>query len=239
MNRYTLPTLGIACLLSGLAVAQAQRPASTASRAPATASATGFADTATRPGDPVQGQAKADAERCIECHGALGQGAGHASGAEGQFPRLAGQHPRYLLKQLADFRSGRRPHDVMAIMASSVDVDDLRDIVAFFASRPRQGGDGSGGRPQAQSLFLYGDAARGLAACAACHGSTALGNAGSQAEAAVPALAGQEYFYLERQLLAWRSGWRSNGPTGAMNQVAKLLTDEEIRQLAAYLSGLP
>jgi cytochrome c553 len=70
-------------------------------------------------------------------------------------------------------------------------------------------------------------------------GSTALGNAGSQAEAAVPALAGQEHFYLERQLLAWRSGWRSNGPNGAMNQVAKLLSDEEIRQLAAYLSGLP
>jgi cytochrome c553 len=171
MNRYTLPILGIACLLSGLAVAQVHRPAPAASRASASASATRLAETATRPGDPVQGQAKADAERCIECHGALGQGAGHSSGAEGQFPRLAGQHPRYLLKQLADFRSGRRPHDVMAIMASSVDVDDLRDIVAFFASRPRHGGDGSGGRPHAQSLFLYGDAARGLAACAACHGA--------------------------------------------------------------------
>ena len=59
-------------------------------------------------GDPVLGREKADSERCMECHGVDGHGAGHANGPEGKFAKLAGQHPDYLLKQIRDFRSGAR-----------------------------------------------------------------------------------------------------------------------------------
>ena len=59
-------------------------------------------------GDPVVGREKADAERCIECHGIDGQGQGHSNGPEGKFARLAGQDIAYFLKQIQDFRSGAR-----------------------------------------------------------------------------------------------------------------------------------
>lgn len=239
MNRHLMRSVALACLVPVLAVAQASRAAASRPKpAPPVQAAAAATGNPVRPGDPVQGQAKADAERCIECHGSEGQGAGHANGAEGKFPKLAGQHPGYLLKQLDDFRSARRKHDVMGLMARSVEAEDLRDIVAFFATRPRAGGDGRGERAEARALFLQGDAARSLAACAGCHGNSAQGSAGTGGAAPVPALAGQEYLYLERQLLDWRSGWRSNGPDGAMNQVARLLTETEISHLAAFLSGL-
>ena len=75
-----------------------------------------------------------------------------------------------------------------------------------------------------------------MPACASCHGASAQGSAG--AANPVPALAGQQYPYLERQLLDWRSGWRANSADGVMNQATRALTDTEIQQLASFLSGL-
>lgn len=83
-----------------------------------------------RPGDAALGQGKADAERCIECHGADGQGQGHSNGPEGKFARLAGQQAAYIVKQIQDFRSGARKHDQMAIMARSITDEDAADIAA-------------------------------------------------------------------------------------------------------------
>lgn len=177
------------------------------------------------------GRLKADSERCIECHGPDGQGAEHSNGPEGKFPKLAGQHPEYLLKQLQDFRSGARKHDVMGLMANSVEWADLRDIVAFFASRPRAAGDGSHDAV-GQQLYLQGDATRGIPACASCHGADARGLAQAPG-GPVPALSD-----LERQLLDWRSGWRRNSAGGAMNTAVRALSEAEVRQVSLYLSGL-
>lgn len=187
-------------------------------------------------GNVSRGQALADSERCIECHGPEGQGAEHSNGPEGKFPKLAGQHTAYLIKQLQDFRSGARKHDVMGLMAKSVELAELRDIVAFFASRPRAAGDGSFDA-NGQQIYLHGDAARGIPACATCHGADAKGQA-SSGGGPVPALIGQEYIYLERQLLDWRSGWRRNSAGGAMNTAVQMLSEAEVRQVALYLSGL-
>lgn len=93
-----------------------------------------------RPGDAALGQHKADAERCIECHGADGQGHGHSNGPEGKFARLAGQQAAYIVKQIQDFRSGARKHDQMAIMARSITDEDAADIAAYFASLPSMRG---------------------------------------------------------------------------------------------------
>lgn len=193
------------------------------------------------PGDIALGQAKADSERCIECHGPEGQGAQHSNGPEGKFPKLAGQHPDYLYKQLMDFRSGARKHDVMSLMARSVEPADLRDIVAFFASRPRAVGEGGPVSERARTLHLQGDAARGVPPCATCHGEQGLGSSSGSGGArgvVTPLLAGQEYLYLERQLLDWRSGWRTNSPGGVMNQAVAPLSEAELKDLANYLSGL-
>lgn len=191
-----------------------------------------------RMGDPVLGKEKADSERCIECHGIEGHGAGHANGPEGKFAKLAGQQPAYILKQIQDFRSGARRHDQMAIMARSVSDEDVRDIAAYFASQKPMRGEGvaqSERVQQARALFVQGDASRGIAACATCHGDQ---GEGRPAMPEVPRIGGQEWRYLDKQLREWRSGERRNAPDGVMNRVTRALRDEEIEALASYLSGI-
>jgi cytochrome c553 len=188
-------------------------------------------------GDPVAGKQKADAERCMECHGPEGQGAGHSNGAEGKFPKLAGQRRDYLAKQLLNFRTGERKHDKMNMMARSVSEDDLLDIVAYYSSQSRMQGDGQGDNPVGRELFAQGDAERDIAACVNCHGDGAA-RVDLPAGTPVPELRGQAWRYLEQQLLDWRSGWRRNSAGGVMNRTTRALTDGEIVALASYLSGL-
>ncbi len=186
-------------------------------------------------GNPLLGREKIDSERCQECHGVDGQGAGHANGPEGKFAKLAGQDAAYLVKQMQDFRSGARKHDQMAIMARSVSDEDVRDISAYFASLPAMKGEPD---PKAaatsaigQRLHEQGDATRGVLACASCHSPQA------QGAALAPRIAGQEWRYLDKQLRDWRSGDRKNSPDGVMNKALAPLSDAEIEALATHLAS--
>jgi cytochrome c553 len=180
-------------------------------------------------GDVDAGRVKSESERCQECHGADGNG----NGQDGKFAKLAGQYPDYIVKQLQDFRSGARKHDLMGIMARSLDEPDLADIAVYYAGLERMHGAPSGAaRADAARLFAEGAPARGIVACAACHGAQGKGTG----NAAFPVIAGQEVKYLQNQLLAWRSGERANSAGGVMNGVAKGLTDAEIEALAHYVS---
>jgi cytochrome c553 len=173
-------------------------------------------------GDVAAGRIKSESERCQECHGADGNG----NGEDGKFARLAGQYPAYIVKELQDFRSGARKHDVMMIMARSLEESDLADIAAYYGGLPAMRGAATRADTEAaQRLF---------AACAACHGAQGKGNG----NAVFPVIGGQDAKYLRTQLLAWRSGERRNSPGGAMNDAAKGLTDAEIDLLAHYLSGI-
>ncbi len=123
----------------------------------------------------------------------------------------------------------------MAMMANSISDTDLADIAAYFSA---EGGMPSGaaqaGRDQsAAQLYLHGDAARGIAACAACHGADGQGVVG-----AAPVIGGQGLRYLAQQLANWRSGERVNSAGGVMNQAAKTLSDAEIEALAQYVAGM-
>lgn len=201
-------------------------------------------------GDAQLGAQKADSERCLECHSTAVTGSDRSLGTEGKFPKLDGQAPDYILKQIRDFRSGARNHDFMQIMARSVSDEDVADIAAYFHSLPLMKGDGrSGARPgepvpgdAATGLRLYtqGDAARGIPACASCHGEGGRSQLQGQGPAAVrvPHIGGQEWRYLDKQLRDWRSGERRNSAGGVMSQVTRSLSDAEIESLANYLSGL-
>lgn len=186
-------------------------------------------------GNPVLGREKIDSERCQECHGIDGQGAGHGNGPEGKFAKLAGQDAAYLLKQMRDFRSGARKHDQMAIMARSVSDEDVRDISAYFASLPVMKGEPDPKAATAsaigQRLYEQGDATRGVLACASCHSPQAKG------AALAPRIAGQEWRYLDKQLRDWRSGDRKNSPDGVMNKALSPLSDAEIEALATHLAS--
>lgn len=198
----------------------------------AAGAATTAATTALR-GNTVLGKEKSDAERCQECHGTQGQGS--ASEPDGKFAKLAGQYPEYIVKQVRNFRTGERRHDVMAIMARSIDDTDAADIAAYFAAQDRMRGDGTGDSPGARQLYTQGDAARNIAACAECHGAQGQGKSAGKEQ--FPVIGGQDRRYLEKQLIEWRSGERRNSPGAVMNHVAKALTDPEIKALAAYIAG--
>jgi cytochrome c553 len=188
-------------------------------------------------GDAVAGQVKAESERCLECHGNAGEGHGFSNGADGKFAKLVGQYPEYIVKQVEDFRAGKRRNDFMTMMANSISDTDLADIAAYFASQNKMQpdieitGDGAIGR----NLFINGDATRNIVACISCHGVDGQGIAGSTVN---PIIGGQGQTYLASQLFDWRSGARSNSVGGVMNMVTKSLTDEEIRSLANYAAGL-
>lgn len=187
---------------------------------------------AARKGDPLAGAEKSDAERCQECHGTHGQGS-----HEGRFARLAGQSPQYIIRQVEAFRSGARKNDIMAIMARSVADEDLLDIAAYFASQKPIAGNGAGQTPAARALYASGDPARGIPACAVCHGESGKGS--DAGPVIYPLIAGQEFHYVEKQLLDWRHGLRADSPDGVMVRISKALTEAEITALATYLAGLP
>lgn len=188
-------------------------------------------------GDPVAGKLKAEDERCQECHGHDGNANDIEDGIGniGKFPRLAGQLPTYLLKQIRDFRSGARQNDSMFIMARSLNDRDAADILAYFASQ-KVAGEKDGEAAYGRRLFAQGDAARGIPACAGCHGEAGQGQ--QVGDAAYPRLAGQHRRYVTKQLTEWRAGERKNSQGGVMNIITRQLSDNDIDQLAAYVAGL-
>jgi len=185
-------------------------------------------------GDAAAGKAKTAA--CGACHGADGN-----SAAPG-FPKLAGQNEKYLLKQLQDIKSGARPVATMVGQLDNLSQQDLEDIAAFFSS---QSGTVGLADPElvvrGEQIYRAGDAAKGVAACTACHSPTGNGNA----EAGYPRLGGQHAEYVETQLKAFRTGAEepekgriNDGETRIMRDVAKSMSDLDIRAVASYVQGL-
>jgi cytochrome c553 len=186
-------------------------------------------------GNALAGKAKAEDERCIECHGHDGNANDIEDGVGniGKFPRLASQHPGYIIKQFKEFRSGKRNNETMAVMSKTVSDADLADIAAYFASQKLLPGNSEGSNPLGRNLFLAGDAARGILPCAGCHSGAA-----QEASPETPRIAGQHRRYLQKQLIEWRAGERRNSPGDVMNVVTKGLSDAEIDALANYVSSL-
>ena len=181
-------------------------------------------------GNPIIGKEKSDAGRCQECHGADG------NSSDAKIPHHAGQYAGYLIKQLGDFQSGARKHEIMSIMAEDLNAADKADIAAYFAGQKPMQGEGAAVNPLASNLFVNGDQARDIPACSSCHGDSGKGRV--VGNVFYPVIGGQRRVYLRSQLVSWKLGERSNSPNGVMNKIAKLLSDDEIDALADYISGL-
>jgi len=194
-----------------------------------------------QPGNAEAGASKATA--CAACHGTDG------NSVDPQYPKLAGQHERYIARHLALYKSGERENAIMLGFAAALSPQDMRDVGAYFATKTASPGmaddsliatgDNAGRKYYSvgEALFRSGDAERGVAACAACHGPVGRGNPGP----AYPQLAGQHANYTATQLKAFRSGavyGRDANANAVMMGVAKYLTDEEIGSLASYIEGL-
>ena len=168
--------------------------------------------------------------RCPACHAADGNSPAAAN------PKLAGQHPEYLAKQLANFKENKaRKNPVMLGFASALSADDMANVAAHFsAQKPKEGAARNPATLKlGEKIYRGGVADKGIAACAGCHGP-----AGAGIPAQYPRLAGQWSDYTKAQLTAFRAGDRLNDPQGMMRGVAAKLSDKEIDAVADYIAGL-
>ncbi|MFM0039742.1 c-type cytochrome [Paraburkholderia strydomiana] len=216
MNRLskTLMVLHVAAGLSGLAIqARAADPA--------------------KP-DVNRGQAIA-VQVCASCHGADGNSAG------GAYPKLAGQHPEYLVKQLQDFKiqpgakQPARNNAIMAGMAAALSEQDMVNVAAYFASQTPKPGYAHNKNTVAlgQRIYRGGIADKGVPACASCHGPT-----GQGIPSQFPRMSGQWAEYSVAQLAAFTQGPGARNNNEAMHTIASRLSDSEIKAVADYIAGL-
>jgi len=183
--------------------------------------------TAHAAGDVEAGKTKS--AMCTACHGADG------NSPAPNFPKLAGQHADYLAKQLKEFKSGERKDATMNGMAAALSEQDMADIAAFYAAQ--KGTIGSAAEDKValgETIYRAGNAASGVAACAACHGPTGAGNP----MAKFPSLNGQHADYTMVQLKNFRGRTRANDAGSMMRGVAKMMSDAEIEAVAQYIQGL-
>ena len=176
--------------------------------------------------DLVKGQASFTAV-CASCHGADGNSGTPAN------PKLSQQHPEYLVKQLQEFKSGKRKNAIMAGFAGALSEEDMRNIAYWATSQKAKPGFAKDKELVAlgERIFRGGVQDRQIAACAGCHSPN-----GAGIPAQYPRLAGQHAEYVATQLTSFRDGVRKN--SSQMTQVAAKLNDREIRALADYVAGL-
>ena len=165
--------------------------------------------------------------KCFICHGVDGESSSPA------FPRLAGQNAGYVMRQLADYKSGKRKSSTMQPMVEDLSAADFKSLGEFFASRPTMGHAVEDVELAQVGRFVYlrGNPYTGVAACATCHGSDGHGTE------ALPRLAGQHAQYTENQLKSFNKRERTND-NAVMHGIASKLSELELKSVAAYLSGL-
>jgi cytochrome c553 len=191
----------------------------------ATAQAAETAPPAAKP-DLAKGQAIAT-QVCGACHAHDGTRGAAAN------PIIAGQHPEYLVKQLTEFKSGKRKNAIMAGFAGMLSPEDMGNVSAYYASRTASPGTAKNKDTirLGERIWRGGIAEKAVPACAGCHGPT-----GAGIPAQYPRLAAQHAEYAETQLLAFRSGARANN--AQMTAIGAKLSDREIKAVADYAAGL-
>jgi cytochrome c553 len=200
----------LACMaflvLSGAAMAQEAKPAA-------------------KP-DLAKGQ-ETSTKVCAACH------TNDGSRGTPTYPILQGQHPEYLVKQLTEFKAGKRANPIMMGMAATLSVDDMKNVAAFYAGKRAKDGFAKQKDSVAlgEKIYRGGVSDRSIPACAGCHSPT-----GAGIPAQYPRLAGQHADYTEAQLIAFRGGVRTNSLP--MTGVAAKLNDREIKAVADYIAGL-
>jgi cytochrome c553 len=181
-------------------------------------------------GDAAAGQAKSAI--CAACHGMDG------NSMVPTWPKLAGQHENYLVRQVTLIKSGARMVPEMAGIVPGLSGQDIEDISAYFSSQANNGGVADESKLETgERIFRAGNAETGVPACMACHGPAGEGNP----LAGYPALTGQHSVYTAKALTRFRAGenWgEKDALSQIMNGSAAELTDEEIEAVASYIQGL-
>lgn len=178
-------------------------------------------------GDTIFNATPANSQSCASCHNADGNSAIAAN------PKLAQQHPEYILKQLQEFKSGKRKSAIMKPYASALSDEDMRNVAWFVGSKTVKPGFAKEKDlvSLGEKIYRGGIADRTIPACASCHSPN-----GAGLPAQYPRLGGQHADYTSAQLVAFRDGVRANSPQ--MTGVAAKLNDREIKAVSDYIAGL-
>ncbi len=176
--------------------------------------------------DLAKGQALSTSV-CAACHTNDGSRGSPAN------PILQGQHPEYLVKQLSEFKSGKRANAIMQGMAAPLSEEDMRNVAAFYASKQAKPGFAKHKDTVAlgEKIYRAGIADKQVPACAGCHGPS-----GAGIPAQYPRIGGQHADYLDAQLKAFRDKKRLNN--APMQAIAARMNDEEIAAVSDYIAGL-
>ncbi|WP_019571575.1 MULTISPECIES: cytochrome c [unclassified Thioalkalivibrio] len=182
---------------------------------------------AAQAGDPQRGQELS--QSCAACHQADG------NSVNPEWPKLAGQHPKYTTKQLQDYKSERRVNSLMLGQVANLDEQDMRDLAAFYAEQSISSGTADEEVVErGEQIYRGGIPSQNVAACIACHGPNGNGNP----EAMFPAVAGQHAQYSADQMRQFRSGDRANDNGRMMRNVARNMSDSDIEAVSQYMAGL-
>ena len=178
-------------------------------------------------GDPANG--KALSQTCAACHSIDGNSVNPI------WPKLAGQHASYIVKQLKDFKAGKRVNAQMTGMVAGLSEQDMADLGTYFASQKTKMGTA---KPESiqlgQRIYRAGDRQTGVPACMACHGPAGNGIPG----ALYPSLQGQHAEYTATQLKMFKSEERSNDENNIMRSIASSMTNAQIDAVSEYIQGL-
>jgi len=176
--------------------------------------------------DPAKGQA-ISSQVCGACHTADGSRGSPAN------PILQGQHPEYLVKQLTEFKAGKRDNAIMKGFASALSEEDMKNVAAFYSSKQAKPGAAKNKDlvVLGEKIYRGGIADRKVPACAGCHSPT-----GAGIPAQYPRLSGQHSDYTTAQLTNFRDGIRKNSTV--MTGVSAKMNDREIKAVADYIAGL-
>lgn len=176
--------------------------------------------------------APAKAQVCAACHGLDG------NSVVGMWPKLAGQHQAYIIKELVHFRNGDkggRKDPSMIAMAQNLSDQDIQELAIYYSTqKPIAGSTKPEFLTLGEKIYRGGNLKTGVSACIACHGPSGEGNV----PANYPKLSGQQAEYTVIQLKQFREGSRSTDPNGIMRDIAKRMSDEEIQAVSDYVSGL-
>lgn len=178
------------------------------------------------------------AATCLACHGPSG------NSINSLWPKLAGQNAVYTAEQLRLFKAGVRVNAVMLGMANTLNDNDIDNVAVYFQAQTTAGSEADAALWQAgENLYRFGDPARAIPACTACHGPAGRGNS----LAGYPSLRAQFADYVVKQLSNYASGTRYTvAKPGApasrngymMETIAKRLTADDIKHVAAYIQGM-
>lgn len=176
--------------------------------------------------DPAKGAASFG-QVCVACHSVDG------NSTIPENPKLAQQHPEYLVKQLQEFKSGKRANPIMVGFASALSDEDMQNIAAWLSQQKARDGFAQDKDlvRLGERIYRGGIADRQIAACAGCHSPN-----GAGIPAQFPRIKGQHATYTVTQLKAFRDGTRTNSVQ--MTGVAAKMNDREIQAVADYIAGL-